>query len=236
MAGMGAPTPRTWRVKLFGEMRFFRQGSGEAVTVQFKTQKARLLSAYLLLHKERTHPRELLATLFWPEAPPSKARRSLRDALCDMRQAFHDDTENSRLFLSDYHSLGIVPGAVATDIMEWEALRLEARRTTDDATRLSLIEARVNLYVGPLLYGLYDINGAEEWLEPIRRQYAADYATALWRASTLCEVQCDFARAAEFAQRALFSADPDDEEDMATVKRLTALSRRHEREAALRAG
>lgn len=42
--------------------------------------------AYLLLHRRRNHPREALATLLWPEATPSQARKNLRKALCILQR------------------------------------------------------------------------------------------------------------------------------------------------------
>lgn len=46
-----------------------------------QTTKARSLFAYLVLNREATHSRAVLAGLFWPDMPEEKARRRLRQAL-----------------------------------------------------------------------------------------------------------------------------------------------------------
>jgi hypothetical protein len=39
------------------------------------------LFCYLLLHRNKPHPRELLATVFWPECTTVQSRKCLRQAL-----------------------------------------------------------------------------------------------------------------------------------------------------------
>jgi predicted ATPase/DNA-binding SARP family transcriptional activator/Tfp pilus assembly protein PilF len=59
---------------------------GEPVT-DFATDNARALLAYLSVEADRPHHRDALAGLLWPDQPDRKARRSLRQALYNLRQA-----------------------------------------------------------------------------------------------------------------------------------------------------
>ena len=57
----------------------------QAVT-GFRSDKVRLLLAYLAVEADRAHRRDTLAGLFWPGYAPSSALTSLRTALANLRQ------------------------------------------------------------------------------------------------------------------------------------------------------
>jgi DNA-binding SARP family transcriptional activator len=52
----------------------------------FDSDKTRLLLAYLAVEAVKPHPREQLVGLFWPNQPEASARRSLSQALYNLRQ------------------------------------------------------------------------------------------------------------------------------------------------------
>ena len=66
--------------------------NGEPVT-DFATDKARALLAYLAVEADRSHRRDALAGLLWPDEPEARARQSLRQALSYLRQAIGDRDE-----------------------------------------------------------------------------------------------------------------------------------------------
>ena len=70
------------RIEMLGGLRVTRGGR---VLARFRTQKTAALLAYLALHPESAHPREVLTELFWPDAPPETGRLSLRVALNALR-------------------------------------------------------------------------------------------------------------------------------------------------------
>src|SRR2546423_1699113 len=72
-----------WRLTLLGGLRAER---GNETVTRFRTQKSGALLAYLALFSHRSHPREELAELFWPDLDPDAARTNLRTALSSLRQ------------------------------------------------------------------------------------------------------------------------------------------------------
>lgn len=78
----------TLRVRLLGGFRLRMDGSP---LPRPGTRKACALLAYLLVHRDRAHPREVLAGLFWPDHPTDKALRSLSTALWHIRNVLPGD-------------------------------------------------------------------------------------------------------------------------------------------------
>ena len=60
----------------------------------FDSNKVRALLAYLAVESDRSHRRESLAALLWPESPARSARTNLRNALANLRKVLrHDDPD-----------------------------------------------------------------------------------------------------------------------------------------------
>ena len=64
-----------WQIELFG---WLRATQGDRVVARFRTQRAGSLLAYLAYHLDRSHPREALIEVLWPESDPHAGRTSLR--------------------------------------------------------------------------------------------------------------------------------------------------------------
>ena len=127
----------TGRIVLFGGVRIER-GSGEVSRPP--TQKAAQLLGYLALPPRRTHSRESLATLLWPDAPPEAARHSLRQALSSLRKLLGDDA----LTLDGRERVGLAE-SVSTDLDDF--LRRVAAGDREGALALA---------VAPLFEGVYE--------------------------------------------------------------------------------
>jgi DNA-binding SARP family transcriptional activator len=65
------------------------------VTHILRTEKERLLLAYLAIEQGRSHPRATLAQIFWPDRSEPIARTNLRQALMGVRQTIGDRTATS---------------------------------------------------------------------------------------------------------------------------------------------
>ena len=70
-----------WRIELLGRLRA-RYGSGEIA--RFPRPKAGELLAYLAYYPRRSHSREALIEVLWPEIDPELGRNALRKR-CDLR-------------------------------------------------------------------------------------------------------------------------------------------------------
>ena len=62
-------------ISLFGKLRIHDDELG---TLHLEPRRAAELLCYLLLYRDRLHEREKLATLLWPEAPPTQSKRYRR--------------------------------------------------------------------------------------------------------------------------------------------------------------
>ena len=71
-----------FRIELFGSLRLT---DGEQVLTRFQLQKAAHLLAYLALNPRRTHPREELVDLFWPDLELEAGRKNLSSTLVSLK-------------------------------------------------------------------------------------------------------------------------------------------------------
>src|SRR5688500_11569985 len=72
------------RIQLLGGLRVHHANGREII--RFQTVKTSHLLAYLAIHSERSHPREVLIELLWPEDEPESSRHKLRMALSSLRR------------------------------------------------------------------------------------------------------------------------------------------------------
>ena len=71
------------RIKLLGELT---AQSGERVIARFRTQKEGALFAYLAYYPQRSHLREQLTEMLWPEVEPTAGRNRLKQTLATLRR------------------------------------------------------------------------------------------------------------------------------------------------------
>ena len=123
--------------------------------VSLPTRKAQALLAYLALPLGQAHPRSKLAALLWGGIREESARKSLRQALFEIRKALATTEPSSLVVTGDTIALDRRP--VAVDAAQFEGLLGDP---TPDA-----LERASALYQGDLLAGLaIDEAPFEEWL------------------------------------------------------------------------
>src|SRR3954447_2612729 len=89
----------------------------------FVSAKVRALLAYLAVEAHRSHQRDLVAELLWPDHPPQVARDSLRQALSTLRQALGDRTTVPPWLLITKDTLQFNPASAHTvDVAAFTAL------------------------------------------------------------------------------------------------------------------
>jgi len=136
----------------------------DTVVLAIPSRPAQLLLAYLLLNAGLPHRREQVAGLLWPDTSDANARRSLRQALWQLRQAFNHHPDTGDVFLTDDLTL-----TLNAQIDYWLDVDVLVAKTANGATADDLI-ATVSTYRGELLTGFY-----EEWVCLERERVQAIY-------------------------------------------------------------
>jgi DNA-binding SARP family transcriptional activator len=146
-------------VRLFGRFALSR---GACPVESIGAAKLRELLSYLLLHHDRPHPRERLASLLWPDTTTERSRKYLRQALWQLQAALRgDDGVASAAWLrteTDWIRLD-VDGEIDVDVLRFQAAVTAAAIAAGDgpltADAAASLEAAVELYRGPLLESCY---------------------------------------------------------------------------------
>jgi predicted ATPase/DNA-binding SARP family transcriptional activator/Tfp pilus assembly protein PilF len=142
------------RIELLGWLRVIQGGR---VVARFRSTRAGALLAYLAYHRLRSHPREALIELLWPECEPSAGRDRLRVALSSLRRQLEPPgVPAGAVLLATHGVVQLNPDACITDVAELEA-------TLEAAARASRIEERTRwlcrvaeIHRGELLPGYFE--------------------------------------------------------------------------------
>ena len=220
------------KLSLFGP--FQAQLHSHPIT-HFESDKVRALLAYLAVEAGRTHRRDALAGLLWPDRPDQAALTNLRHALSSLRKSIGDQQ-------ADPPYLRIDPGTIRfnpesdfwLDAAEFE--KLTAGSQSPSATNLQVIERLQNavaLNNGDFLEGfsLRDSSLFEEWILIQREHYRQATVQALGTLAGFYEQGGDWVLALIYARHQV-ELDPLDEAAHRQIMRLLALS--GQRSAALR--
>jgi predicted ATPase/DNA-binding SARP family transcriptional activator/Tfp pilus assembly protein PilF len=190
-----------WRLELLGRLQ--AQRNDLEVITRFPTQRTAVLLAYLGCHPLRQHAREELIDMLWPEADLAAGRLRLRVALNALRRRLEPPSvAPSSVLYADAHWVYLQPGAVATDVIDFENLLSQAEQENAVTAKVAHLTRAVALYRGELLPGYYD-----EWIQTARIHLEEAWLDALEMLALACETQGDCAQAGEWARRAL-AADP----------------------------
>lgn len=152
-----------WRIQLLGGLHAEREGH---VLNRFRTRRAAALLGYLALFLHRSHPRETLIGLLWPETEPESGRSRFRQELHSLRQQLEPEgVTPGSVLMSDRFGLRLNPELVQTDVRELE--RAVQRASHSDPTEsICLLTPLVSeQHPGELLPGIYD-----DWVLPERER------------------------------------------------------------------
>jgi DNA-binding SARP family transcriptional activator len=144
-------------VRLFGPPEILFEGNP---ATGFDSDKVRALLAYLAVENDRSHRRERLAGLLWPEFTERSARTNLRHALANLRQVIDDHQANPPYLLITRQTIQFnVDSDFWLDVAEFMNLT-EGKRAL-----IEQLEEAVGLYRGDFLEGfsLSDSAAFEEW-------------------------------------------------------------------------
>ena len=172
-----------WRLELLG---WLRASSGDSVITRFPTRQTGSLFAYLALNQQRSHPREELAELLWPNNDPGATKDRLNQAVASLRRQIEPPgIPRNSVLMSNYQTVRLAPGVVVTDVEKFEELA-RAFDLSSARTNLSELTEALALYRGELLPGFYD-----DWIRPERQRLSDLYADLLEKAYILSEESGD---------------------------------------------
>jgi DNA-binding SARP family transcriptional activator len=171
--------------------------------------KALELLCYLLLHRERTHTREALAGVFWPEAPDSISRKYLRQAIWRLastlsgqagpEQEESGQEESEALLVVHPGWIRVNPKAACwLDVAAFEqAYDLYRDTPGEELTdrQAQALEAAIVLYSGDLIEPWY-----QDWCVNERNRLQLTYVAMLEKLMSHCEARRHYAKGIAYGQ------------------------------------
>ncbi len=173
-------------VRLFGKFEAERNGR---VLRAFEAAKVRELFCYLLIHRNRPHPRESLAATFWRDVPTLQSKKYLRQVLWQLQAAFECSSTRSLPFLtidSQWVHLEVGPG-LWLDVAHFEEAFAGAHGIAGAQLKPAhIVKLRnaVHLYAGDLLDGCY-----HEWCLVERERLQNMHLVILDKLTAYCETR-----------------------------------------------
>jgi predicted ATPase len=170
-----APPAGAWRLRLLGGFQLVR---GDVQIARLPSRAATALLVRIALGPHRRHAREELIELLWPGCAAAVGRNRLRQTLSTLK-ALLEPPGAPPVIAADRLTIGLVPGAIACDVVAFEALVRERRWADAGAA-----------FGGPLLPGFYD-----EWIDDERRRLHALFDRASAAAELPARAGADASRA-----------------------------------------
>ena len=166
----------------------------------FESNKDRALLAYLAVESERPHPREKLATLFWPQQTDKKARGNLRHSLSKLRKLIGDRGVDGEGVPDKFLLVSRQTIQFNQDSDSWLDV-VEFNELLGSNESVGQIEEAVSLYRGEFLDGCCPADSLEfdEWVLFKREQFHRQALTALHRLAEYYEHLGQYERAIPFA-------------------------------------
>ncbi len=154
------------RIELLGGLRVHQ--TGRCIT-RFRTGNSGLLLAYLAYFHDRSHPREILIDMLWPDCEPRTARHRLSVILASLRRQLEPPgIPAGTIIQADRSALRLNAEAVSIDAVDFlETMRAAGRREAPEQ-RLALLEQAMRMYRAGLLTGYY-----AEWVIAEQRRLQA---------------------------------------------------------------
>jgi DNA-binding SARP family transcriptional activator len=166
------------RFYLLGDVHIERQNSTSVVVLPRSTQG---LLVYLLVYRDRSHSREVLADRLWSEQEGDRARASLSTALWRLRGIIEPNSASRGTYLQQIARNEIKfntdsPFWLDLDVLE-TIISAVLKKRVDELTEheITETESALELYRGDLLEGYYG-----DWAVGERERLRALYLDGLW--------------------------------------------------------
>jgi DNA-binding SARP family transcriptional activator len=124
-----------------------------------EASKDQELLSYLLIHRDRPHSREALASLLWGETSTEKSKKYLRQALWHLHAALNSNGNGTDVLMVDHDWLSLNPRSdLWTDVSDFERAFTGAEGVAGrqlDPEKATALKDAVTLYSDDLLPGYY---------------------------------------------------------------------------------
>jgi WD40 repeat protein/DNA-binding SARP family transcriptional activator len=195
----------------------FQVSAGKTILNKFESNKVRALFAYLVAEMNRTHSRESLADLLWPDASTQSALANLRYALADLRKVIGDENADPPYLIVSRENLQFNAASnYELDAADFTALL--------QANNIEKFRQGIALYQGDFLAGFPSIESDlfEEWVILKREQCKRQAVECLRLIIDHHEGRGEYQRALPFARQQV-ELEPWLEEAHQQLMRLLAL-------------
>jgi DNA-binding SARP family transcriptional activator/predicted ATPase/GGDEF domain-containing protein len=197
------------------------------ITREFRTEKERALLAFLAVESDRSHMRDVIAELFWPDRPAGVARTNLRQALSGIRRALDDRKNDPPFIISDDETIQFNPhGSFTLDVVSLKDEILAVQNHPHASLEscpvcVRHLEKAVGIYRGEFMEGIYldDSQRGQEWITFEREQLYTQVLTAVQNLIAYFTLQGDHEQALKFAQQ-LVSLAPYEESAHRTLMQM----------------
>ena len=175
------------RISLFGK---FCVWCDERLMAGIDAGKVQQLFCYLLLHRDRPHPREKLASLFWDNTSTAQSKKYLRQTLWQLQSSLEEASSDQVILVEpEWVQINSAPHLWLDVAAFEESFRLAQGtpgRALSAACAQKLQEA-VHLYQGNLLEGWY-----QDWCLYERERFLHMYLDMLDKLMGYCEARQDY--------------------------------------------
>ena len=208
-------------IRLFGKFSL-QKGGHELECLQ--CAKAKELLCYLLLHRDRSHLREVLGSLLWGDCTTAQSRKYFRQTLWQLQQGLHEAVPECRI-----HALQVEGESVRfnsqpnlwLDIAAFEHALIPVRGINGnqiDTRRGEELRESVSLYAGDLLEGWY-----QDWCIYHRERLQSMYLAMVDKLMDYCEARQDYEAGITYGEQ-LLGRDRGRERTYSKMMRLHYLS------------
>jgi DNA-binding SARP family transcriptional activator len=188
-------------IRLFGK---FSIRKDDYLLAGLDSAKVRELLSYLLLYRERSHPREHLASVLWEATSTPLARKYLRQVLWQLQSGLGaaSNSQTQQLIHIEPEWVRFEPGATFwLDVEVFESAYTAARGIHGEqleARQAQALEQAVELYRGDLLEGWY-----QDWCIFERERLENMWLAMLDKLMGYCQAQQTFESGIDYGMRVL---------------------------------
>lgn len=180
----------TLKIRLLGKFKVSRHDEPLEHTFAPRLQQ---FFSYLLLFRDRPHPRETLAELFWGNNSTTRSKKYLRQALWQIQSTLADPQDQEQAALVKAEPEWVMLSSAASlclDVAEFEQaanLSVGVPGRQIDAQTFQLLRHAAGLYAGDLLEGCY-----QDWCLFERERLQNMYLALLDKLMDYCEAHQEY--------------------------------------------